>query len=284
MMELQEIGDLLRRERQKQGLSVDELMERTKISRRVILAIEEGQQSGLPHPVYAKGFVKTYAGILGLDPEEVGRAFSSIYGIEDDAPMTGPLALAEHETRPSRIPAIGKAIAAVLVLSVGVIVALSLLRGGHVADEAVRQAPAAVEQKAQAAPAPVEPTPRAEESAAPAADNAPSEPSAPVPPTPAGQAAFPSTAEPVAPAVEERAPQRATNVLVLSAFQQCWVRASIDGRPVERFLQPGQQMSLNFTISLSVRLGNAGGVRLTYNEVHYPLNAQPGEVRLLTFP
>jgi cytoskeleton protein RodZ len=284
-MELQEIGNLLKRERQKQGLSVDELMERTKISRRVIIAIEEGQQSGLPHPVYAKGFVKTYAGVLGLDPEEVGRAFSNIYGVEDDAPMEGPLARAEKEA-PARFPGWVKVLAVVVVLALGAGAVLSLLRGGKDAAERI-SVPAAVEQ----VPAPAQPAPRPEVRPAPAADKASPDASAPAPATPSDQPATPPAVEPVAPpavqagpAVEERARPRATNVLVLSAFQQCWVRASVDGRPVERFLQPGQQMTLSFTISLSVRLGNAGGVRLTYNEAPYPLNAQSGEVRLLTFP
>ena len=46
-------------------------MEATKISRTNIVAMEGGDRSALPLPVYAKGFVKSYARYLGLDADEL---------------------------------------------------------------------------------------------------------------------------------------------------------------------------------------------------------------------
>jgi len=68
-MNLLELGDLLKREREKRGLSVRDVMETTKISRRNLNALEAGEIKLLPHPVYLKGYVRNYAHMVGLNAE-----------------------------------------------------------------------------------------------------------------------------------------------------------------------------------------------------------------------
>lgn len=70
-MNLQELGALLKRERERRGLSLRDIMDTTKISRRNLSALEEGQVNLLPHPVYLKGYIKNYARLLDLDPERL---------------------------------------------------------------------------------------------------------------------------------------------------------------------------------------------------------------------
>lgn len=83
-MNLNELGSRLKEERQRQGLSITEVMDVTKISRRNIMAIESGDEKELPHPVYAKGFVKIYSKVLGFNPDEFGEAFSQCCPIESE--------------------------------------------------------------------------------------------------------------------------------------------------------------------------------------------------------
>ncbi|SNR63280.1 cytoskeleton protein RodZ [Humidesulfovibrio mexicanus] len=68
-MNLQELGGLLKIERERRGLSVRDVMDATKISRRNLVALEDGQVGQLPHPVYLKGYVRNYARLVGLDAE-----------------------------------------------------------------------------------------------------------------------------------------------------------------------------------------------------------------------
>lgn len=82
-MDLREIGTMLREERERQGLSLDTVSDKTKISRSCLAAIEEGNDSLLPHPVYAKGFIKNYARLLGVDHEEFAARLSTVYQIEE---------------------------------------------------------------------------------------------------------------------------------------------------------------------------------------------------------
>jgi len=85
-MNFQELGQALKEERERKGLSIEVVMEATKISRTNIVAMESGDRSTLPHPVYAKGFVKSYARYLGLDAEELSMVVDQEYQDEADGP------------------------------------------------------------------------------------------------------------------------------------------------------------------------------------------------------
>jgi len=84
MMTLEELGDLLRQERERREMSLETAASEMKISKRYLIALEEARTEHLPHPVYAKGFLKSYARLLGLDPEELGAVFE-YYHVQDDS-------------------------------------------------------------------------------------------------------------------------------------------------------------------------------------------------------
>jgi len=84
MMTLEELGTLLRQERERREMSLETAASEMKISKRYLIALEEARTEHLPHPVYAKGFLKSYARLLGLDPEELGAVFE-YYHVQDDS-------------------------------------------------------------------------------------------------------------------------------------------------------------------------------------------------------
>lgn len=63
-------GEYLKRERELRELSLREISDETKISYRYLEAIEENNEAKLPAEVFVKGFVKSYANYIGLDPDE----------------------------------------------------------------------------------------------------------------------------------------------------------------------------------------------------------------------
>ncbi len=69
------IGDRLRAAREARELSIPEVAERTRIPSRHIVAIETGDLSALPAPTYSVGFIKTYARLLGMDPQPLAAEF-----------------------------------------------------------------------------------------------------------------------------------------------------------------------------------------------------------------
>ena len=72
------VGELLRQNREEQGLSLTDIEAATSIRAKYLQAIEDGDYSSLPGEVFAKGFVRNYAIILGLD----GNEFMEIFKLE----------------------------------------------------------------------------------------------------------------------------------------------------------------------------------------------------------
>jgi transcriptional regulator with XRE-family HTH domain len=62
------LGEMLQRARQARGLTLEEVERDTRISRRYLAALENENFGLLPAPVYARGFLRTYARYLGLEP------------------------------------------------------------------------------------------------------------------------------------------------------------------------------------------------------------------------
>lgn len=72
------LGEFLRRERELRHISLDEVAERTKISRRYLEAIEQGQYDRLPGEAFVRGFIRSYAQSVGLDPQDTLLIYSQM--------------------------------------------------------------------------------------------------------------------------------------------------------------------------------------------------------------
>lgn len=63
---LQEIGANLFSIRTEKNLDLDSIVAKTQITKRVLIAIEQGHLEELPEPFYTKALIKKYANILGI--------------------------------------------------------------------------------------------------------------------------------------------------------------------------------------------------------------------------
>jgi len=69
-------GARLKAAREKAGLTVAEISERTKISKAVLAALEDERYEDMPNArVYVRGFVRCVARELGLDLDAVTRSY-----------------------------------------------------------------------------------------------------------------------------------------------------------------------------------------------------------------
>ncbi|OCA85407.1 XRE family transcriptional regulator [Bacillus sp. FJAT-27225] len=66
-----ELGNRLKEARLAKGLSLDDLQAATKIQKRYLAGIEEGNYSSMPGDFYVRAFIKQYAEAVGLDPDEI---------------------------------------------------------------------------------------------------------------------------------------------------------------------------------------------------------------------
>jgi cytoskeleton protein RodZ len=73
-------GENLRRERELRGVSLREISEATKISKRFLEALEQDRLDVLPGGLFPKSFVRQYARHLGLDAERLVGEFLFLHG------------------------------------------------------------------------------------------------------------------------------------------------------------------------------------------------------------
>jgi cytoskeletal protein RodZ len=97
---LTELGNKLKEAREAKGLSLDDLQSVTKIQKRYLQGIEEGNYSMMPGKFYVRAFIKQYAEAVGLHQEELFENY------KDDIPSAYDERLPEQISRVSTKKAI----------------------------------------------------------------------------------------------------------------------------------------------------------------------------------
>ncbi|MEM6625268.1 MAG: RodZ domain-containing protein [Pseudomonadota bacterium] len=82
------IGPRLRAAREAMSLSIEDAAKDTRISKAYLHALEEMNATRLPGPAYLKGYLRTYAQTVGLDPEMVVERYTAECGALADPVKT----------------------------------------------------------------------------------------------------------------------------------------------------------------------------------------------------
>lgn len=77
------VGDLLKSARQAKHIELEQIAAHTKISLSYLTAIEANQFNKLPPAAFTKGFLHTYANIVGVNPDTVLAMFRRDYASDD---------------------------------------------------------------------------------------------------------------------------------------------------------------------------------------------------------
>jgi cytoskeletal protein RodZ len=72
-----ELGNRLKEARLAKGLSLDDLQSITKIQKRYLVGIEEGDYSSMPGNFYVRAFIKQYAEAVQVNPEEIFQNYKN---------------------------------------------------------------------------------------------------------------------------------------------------------------------------------------------------------------
>ena len=234
-----DVGAMLQGARERRGLSLDELAHRTKISVRVLRAIEGNAFHLVPQGIFVRGYLRAYAREVGVDPDATVEQYltqfdttgpgehspkGGVADFPDEDPIMPPVNPGFDVSADSGSEA-GKAIAIALV-SLGFITYLSLGTSPDSSRDAV-----AVDE----------------------ASTALAEPGRP-------EVLLASDAtEPVATSGDALA-------IELRPTAPCWVEAVVDGnRSVYRLMQPGERATLTVHESLALRVGNPAALRFSVN-------------------
>lgn len=258
--ELASFGEELRREREIRGISLKEIADATKISKRFLEAIERNDHKTLPAPVFTRGFVREYAKYLGLNADEIVNRYNFAAAGDDRIEKSThlerlvappPVPLREKPLRPKGIPPPYARVDRNVIITVIIILALAglsywaLKHKREVANALHEEPPVATTAHAPAKPAPV---------------------------TTSSAAALPATAT--------AAPNDDTLRLVLEATANSWVVLDADGKTVfSDEMRKGDRWNYEAKERFRFRtIGNAAGIHITLNDVSFPPLGAEGEV------
>jgi cytoskeletal protein RodZ len=254
-------GDRLRREREMRGITLDEISASTRIMRRHLEALEREEFDTLPGGIFNKGFVRAYARFLGIDEEQ---AVADYLAANSPAPQT-------EEAFPLEFPDkhdSAKSARSVTLVMLGLLV-LGGMAGGWFYWTKYRP-----KHQAKSAPAPqisyTQSVPVPQQTPPPASAGAPSE----VPEAQTPQAQVPGQGQ-------SADGSFTVNVRV---NEKSWVSMKADGRTVvERELSVGEEQSAKAEKQITLTVGNAAGVEVSFNGAPQGLLGEKGKVRTVTF-
>lgn len=72
---MENLGEYLKNMRVQKGISIDEISEITRITRKYLIALENNDMQSLPVPAYTRGFIKLYLKALDIPSDEAIRMY-----------------------------------------------------------------------------------------------------------------------------------------------------------------------------------------------------------------
>ncbi len=246
-----DFGSFLKHARETRGVSLQQVAETTRISARVLAALERNDASKLPGGIFSRAFVRSYAREVGLDPETaVARfvaAFPDASGADDGPKPAGGEDLEAFESRRKMVATLLQLLGFSLLIVV-VVILYSSMRGSPTPPAELRQrSTTSAPAPPSASPQPVVPNPSMAEPQVPGS-------------APAGAA--PATGSP---ARHAALPAQSISV-VIGASEACWIAVTADGvRVADRTLQAGDRVEYQARGRLTLWVGNAGALSITIN-------------------
>jgi cytoskeleton protein RodZ len=268
------LGSFLREQREKINLSHDQIAQKIRLRRTIIEAIEGEEWERLPPPVFVRGFLRSYATILGLDEKEVMKLYHQAAPPERDV-LKPPLAY----RRSYRAPVL-------VVLLILAAAAACIFYFRHVqssaTDGSMRQSLSRIE--------PASLVPRGEDrsgngqkaiaSSPGVATSASPKSEAPQPPP--QKTALSEGVSPPPPAREEETPWMVLKGMVK---ERTWVSISLDGNEPKEFLfEKGAKPEWKAKKGFQIVIGNGAGMDFDLDGKRIENLGKPGEVVRVSLP
>lgn len=240
-------GTLLRQARADLRLSVEDVAQRLRLAPRQIAAIENEDYERLPGPTYVRGYLRSYAQLLGLAPDPVLERYNR------QPAAAKPIDFAKHTPTP-QMSSDHHVIKITTLVVAGLVLGLAALwwQGRDDSPIRLRKPPTLTPSDSipsESFPAPDETAPAPTTERAPASDNART-----------------ADAATTMPPVEVPKPVAGPRPLVLHFEQDSWadVRDGTNRRLLYSVIPAGRVIRLGGTPPFSVYLGNVSGVRVEY--------------------
>lgn len=256
-------GEIFLKARKARGKTLSDVFAVTKIAVSHLEAIERDEFENLPHGVFLRGFVRSYAMAVGLDPKETLEKFEARF------PEQSIDAVVDATTEGlARGVAAGRKRMLTRVLGVALVLAglVAWLMSGSLRDDGGQPAqPVRSEALSGDAARPGVPGAGLAPDETPPGDVPPAGDAGAGSPPPASSAPAASAGNadppPAAPAVAERL------TLEIAPTRDCWVEATVDGATViTRVMTAADREVVVAEASIVLRIGDAAAFAFTLNE------------------
>jgi cytoskeleton protein RodZ len=242
-------GAKLRAARERRGISLRQIADRTRISIGALEALERDDISRLPGGIFSRAFVRSYAREVGLDPEATIGDFVSRFPTDSVTVGHAPSRPIEDSDAIESERRIASSVLWLVMLAVpltGVVFYFT------VAGREAKPVPPPIQSTAPASPATI----------------------------PESTPALPPTSQ-IHARAEERPAATAGDTLtvVVTATNRCWVSAIVDGeRSLQRELAAGEKHQFDVRRELVITAGNAGALDMVVNGVEAKPLGKSGQV------
>lgn len=243
------VGDRLKAEREAKGLSLDDVSQTLKVSRRVLDQVEANAWAELPGYTFARGVVRGYAKLVRMDADALLREL-------EDAPLPKPPVLEMPRSTHAALPVTGQSQGRDrLAMIAGVLVVASAVMAYVLVPEEWFSG------KATAVTASSSPVPAVPSVPVPAT----AEPAIAVPAT-VGMDSAASTGVPQVVLAAPVPPANVANAVVIRFDETSWVEVRDRGGVLllSENVAAGSERSVSGELPIALALGNAEGVRVTF--------------------
>lgn len=243
------VGDRLKAEREAKGLSLDDVSQTLKVSRRVLDQVEANAWAELPGYTFARGVVRGYAKLVHMDADALLREL-------EDAPLPKPPVLEMPRSTHAALPVTGQSQGRDrLAMIAGVLVVASAVMAYVLVPEEWFSG------KATAVTASSSPVPAVPSVPVPAT----AEPAIAVPAT-VGMDSAASTGVPQVVLAAPVPPANVANAVVIRFDETSWVEVRDRGGVLllSENVAAGSERSVSGELPIALALGNAEGVRVTF--------------------
>ncbi len=220
-------GLILKKEREKRGLSIEEVSELTRVRPHYISAIESNDWENLPAEVFVRGFIRSYARALDLNEKEL----LSMLQINEPAKLELPRSFKKEETPRLKIYL---GLFGAIIIIFGLLFLYGYLKGDNQKENEIFKEST---QKQQTTEKQIKP--RIEEP---------------------DQIVLPEDI------LQTNEPKAQLHTLQCLVRVRTWMRVKIDdNEPREFIFEPGARLNWKAKKGFDLLIGNAGGVELSFD-------------------
>ena len=285
----------LKATREKLGLSLADIFQRTRISVAYLQAIENNDFHLLPTSAYTKNFIKTYARALGIDSKPILINYEDYLNSRKGLQALLPEGVSKRKPLIRRIASpkiyLGITFVLIVISVVAWLISKQYQSSSDIINPTRRIAVAVPENREQTVNSPVNVTAPINQQVKDSPKLALNEinkqsrvKAQSISAKVENNAVKPSKEQVSLPNIQSAVNSEEASILIISAIEETWIRIKADQNPsFQILLKPGEKFERK-AASFYLDIGNAGGIKIQFKDKNIENLGKSGQVTHLRLP